>query len=84
MADFELIITPRVYKEADGIPKAQYKKIDQAILKLPMNPFPPNCKKLAGSRNGYRLRVGDYRVLYSIEKNLITVYHVSHRKDVYR
>ncbi|MBT3207933.1 MAG: type II toxin-antitoxin system RelE/ParE family toxin [Bacteroidetes bacterium] len=51
------------------------------------DPFPVNkCKKLKGTEKSYRLRVGNYRVIYEVENliKVVTVYHVRHRKDVYK
>ncbi len=62
-------------------------RIDQAILALVENPNPINCKQLAGEDPPlYRLRVGDYRILYHIEADVLVVLviHIGHRKDVYR
>lgn len=52
---------------------------------LSMQPFPKgdNPKRLKGVR-GFRLRIGDYRVIYTVEKNLILIYAIRHRKDAYR
>jgi mRNA interferase RelE/StbE len=43
-----------------------------------------DIKKLKGSRNQYRLRVGNYRVLFELEADTITVYDLGHRKDIYK
>ena len=43
-----------------------------------------DVKKLKGSRNQYRLRVGNYRVLFELEADTITVYNLGHRKDIYK
>jgi mRNA interferase RelE/StbE len=51
-----------------------------------INPRPPGSKKLAGSKNEWRIRVGDYRVLYDIadKVRIVRVYRVRHRRDVYK
>jgi mRNA interferase RelE/StbE len=53
---------------------------------LAENPFPPGCRKLQGSRDAYRIRVGDYRVVYEVATGrlLVEIVRVRHRKDVYR
>ena len=62
-------------------------RMDRVLLSLIDNPTPPNSKHLVGEvANLYRLRVGDYRVIYQVDggKLVILVVHVGHRKDVYR
>jgi len=62
-------------------------RIDRALLSLANNPTPPNSKNLVGEvANLYRLRVGDYRIIYQVDggKLIVLVVHVGHRKDVYR
>ena len=60
-------------------------RIGSALDDLQYNPRPPGAKKLTG-QNGYRVRKGDYRILYTIEdrKKLIRVYRIGHRRDVFR
>lgn len=60
-------------------------RITASIEQLETNPRPHGVKKLIG-RHGWRLRVGDYRVIYTIEDNklMIMIIRVAHRKDVYR
>ena len=60
-------------------------RITTAIEKLEINPRPSGAKKLVG-RSGWRLRVGDYRVIYTIEDNILVVMvvRVGHRKEIYR
>jgi mRNA interferase RelE/StbE len=57
-----------------------------AIQTLARNPRPPGCRKLAGSKNDWRIRVGDYRVIYEIadEIRIVRVNRVRHRREVYR
>ena len=60
-------------------------RLREAIFALAHEPRPQSSRKLTG-REGWRLRVGDYRVLYDIDdvKQTITIVHVGHRRDVYR
>lgn len=62
------------------------KRIGSRIDALSTNPRPDGCTKLKGSTNTYRIRVGDYRVLYDVEDKriVVTVIKVGHRRDVYR
>jgi mRNA interferase RelE/StbE len=57
-----------------------------AIQSLASNPRPVGCRKLAGTKNDWRIRVGDYRVIYEIadEIRIIRINRVRHRRDVYR
>ena len=61
-------------------------RILEAIESLSENPFPVQSRKMKGSESSYRLRVGDYRVIYQVdtENKVVTVYHARHRKDVYK
>ena len=58
----------------------------EAIEPLADNPFPPQCHKLRGAQNLYRIRIGDYRVIYRIEsrKKTVIIYYIRHRKKVYK
>jgi mRNA interferase RelE/StbE len=72
-------------KEFKHIPESDSAKIKAAILDLRENPLPTGIKKLE-NKDGYRLRVGDYRILYTInsKENVIEIYSIGHRKEVYR
>jgi mRNA interferase RelE/StbE len=61
-------------------------RIIQVLLSLEQNPRPPGVVKLSGRENQWRLRVGDYRILYEIddEAKLVTVLRIAHRRQVYR
>jgi mRNA interferase RelE/StbE len=73
-------------KEIASLPNAVLKRVAKAIDGLEKNPRPNGCKKLKGSaENLWRIRIGDYRVVYSIEDVLLIVdiRKVGHRKDIY-
>lgn len=61
-------------------------KILEAVESLSDNPFPAQSKKLKGSESSYRLRVGDYRIVYQVDTSsqIVTIYHARHRKNVYK
>jgi len=61
-------------------------KILEVIENLSENPFPAQSKKMKGSESSYRLRVGDYRVIYQVDtaNKVVIIYHVRHRRDVYK
>ncbi|MBU4349291.1 type II toxin-antitoxin system RelE/ParE family toxin [bacterium] len=58
----------------------------KSVESLIKNPFPKQCLKLHGTNKLYRIRIGDYRVIYQIDntENALTIFYVRHRKDVYR
>jgi mRNA interferase RelE/StbE len=72
-------------KELAGLPDKVHRKIIERLMGLKDNPRPPGCKRLWGGER-YRIRVGDYRVLYIIDDALqkIEVSAVGHRREVYR
>ena len=72
-------------KSLKKIPANDKNKLIEAIEKLAFNPRPKNSKKLSG-RDGWRIRVGDYRVIYEIKDKIcyILVLDIDHRKDIYR
>jgi mRNA interferase RelE/StbE len=61
-------------------------RVIAAIQALARNPRPPGCRKLAGTKSDWRIRVGDYRVVYQIadEIRVVRVNRVRHRREVYR
>jgi len=81
----KIFITRKAETELDKIPDELAKNISRKILSLTVNPFPSNCKKLQGHDN-YRLRVGDFRIIYTVDmkKNELTILRVANRKTVYR
>ncbi len=62
-----------------------YRKIREAIDSFEMDPFPPGSKKLVGTPNLHRLRVGDYRIIYKVDGGnlIILVVTIGHRRDIY-
>ena len=72
-------------KQLAKIPGPYFDSITQKILSLESDPRPPGCKKLTG-RESWRIRVGDYRIIYNILDDilLIIVIDIGHRKDIYK
>ena len=81
----KLSITKKAEKELNKIPDALAKNIADKILKLKDNPYPPNSKKLQGHEN-YRLRIGSFRVIYTINKKgkEIVILRIADRKTIYK
>ena len=82
---YKISIRRKAQKQLAKIPANDYKKIKQAILDLAQDPRPSGSIKLKG-RPGWRIRKGDYRVIYEIQDDLliIIVLDVGNRKDIYR
>ena len=85
MPRYKLLITRKAQKELDKISSPLAKKIVEKILILSTNPHPANSKKLVG-RNNYRLRIGSFRAIYTIDKHHkeITILRVADRKTIYK
>ena len=81
----EIRISEKAARELDRIPEPIFTKIKEKIENLSRNPQPASAKRLT-VWPGFRIRVGDYRLLYEIDQkhNRIIVYRIRHRKDVYR
>jgi mRNA interferase RelE/StbE len=81
---YAVLILRRSQKELADLPKTDYEHVRDAVLALAENPRPAGCKKLVG-REGWRIRSGNYRVIYEIDDALkkVTVLHIGHRRDVY-
>lgn len=86
MAEYKIIFDKDVDKDLTNLPKHIVKNVVRKAMALSQQPRPSQSLKLKGSKEIYRLRVGDYRIIYAIDDSLreIVVYHVRHRKDVYR
>jgi len=82
---YHVRIERKVQKKLSKIPEPYYSKVKKAILNLSINPKPQSFIKLTG-RNGFRIRVADYRILYEINGNelLIDVFHLDSRGSVYK
>lgn len=83
MAKFEITFRPSVAKDTKGIPGGDLKRILERIHSLADEPRPPGSIKLSG-KEYYRIRQGDYRIIYEIVENrlVIVVIKISHRRDV--
>ncbi len=82
---YKVFIERNAEKDFRKIPKTIQKKVISAIIKLKTNPKPRNVKKISGSENYYRIRVGDYRIVYEIddEEKKVNVFRVRHRREAY-
>jgi mRNA interferase RelE/StbE len=81
---YDVIIERSVIKQLQKISQPDYRKIKAALSDLAFEPRPHGYLKLKG-RDGYRIHVGNYRIIYEIvdEKLIVLVLTIAHRKDVY-
>lgn len=86
MAEYKIIFDRDVEKDLARLPKKVVKNVLKKVMSLAHQPHPGQSLKLAGTTGLYRLRIGDYRAVYLIDDHMknVTIYHVRHRKDVYR
>lgn len=82
---YHVIVKPSAARELKRLPLALATRIVAAMTALEHDPRPPGCKKLSGL-DAWRVRVGDYRLVYEIHEReiVIVVLRIAHRKDVYR
>ena len=85
MAKYKIRVKKSAEKELSKIPEKELLKILDKIKSLSDDPHPTGSIKLTNQEK-YRVRVGNYRILYKIEDNILTVFvvKVGHRKDIYR
>ena len=84
MPDYQIQITKTAQKQLDKIPDSVAGILVEAIHDLSVNPRPKGCKKLKG-RDGYRIRKGDFRIIYDIYDKILTVevIAIGNRRDIY-
>lgn len=82
---YRLEVSHTAHRQIRRLPAQTQERVNRAVAGLAENPRPPGTKKLT-TRNGYRVRVGDYRILYHVDDGakLVIIYRVMARWDVYR
>ncbi len=85
MASFELQIKPSAVKDIEALPQKDRRRIIARIQGLSSDPRPPGCERLSGHEL-YRVRQGNYRVLYTVQDAdvVVVVVRIGHRREVYR
>lgn len=85
MPKYLLDVKASAQRELDRLDNAIFARVDAKLLLLSETPRPAECKKLKGYRDIWRLRVGDWRVIYSIDDaaRVVSILRVAHRRDVY-
>lgn len=86
MACYRLEVKKSARKSLLALSRAVVQAISQIIDSLADNPYPPGCKKLSGTDHTYRVRSGDYRIVYTVDNDIliVEVVKIGHRKDIYR
>lgn len=85
MASYKVEWKRSAVKELRALPKGAVEKILKAVEQLSTDPYPAGVRKLVGAEHTYRIREGDYRIIYTVMAStlVIEVMRVGHRKDVY-
>ena len=83
---YDVVLSPKADKQLDDLSLLLQRRITQALEDLEPNPRPPGAIKLQGSDDLWRIRVGEYRVVYTINdgKLLVLVVRLGHRRDIYK
>ena len=85
MVNYALEIKQSAQKKLNALDDALFTPIDRKILALAHNPRPPGCKKLIGYKDHWPVRIGDWRVVYTIDDGAkrVTIMRIAHRREVY-
>ncbi len=85
MTDYQITFSRSARKELESLPAEINNKIFTKIIALATEPRPDGCRKLVGEENLWRIRIGDYRVIYSIndDTRIIDITAVRHRSKAY-
>ncbi len=83
---YKIEFAKQAAKQFKALPRQEQQRLKTKIDDLEIDPRPPGVVKLSGEKNLYRIRVGNYRIIYSIQDSrlLILIVKIGHRKDVYR
>ena len=86
MASYSIVYKPSVEKDLRSLPRSTVARLIKQIDTLRDNPISRYSVKLTGSKGLYRIRVGNYRVVYGVDQDAkqVTIHCVRHRRDVYR
>lgn len=86
MESYSINFKPSVEKDLRALPKSVASRVMERIERLRANPLPQQALKLSDAERLYRLRVGDYRIVYEVDTQAkrVTIHYVRHRREVYR
>jgi len=82
---YDLVVKKSAERELRALPKHDLRRVTERLQGLSRNPRPSGCEKLSG-HDQYRIRQGDYRIVYAIDDttHLVTLVKIGHRREVYR
>ncbi|MCI0585501.1 MAG: type II toxin-antitoxin system RelE/ParE family toxin [Planctomycetes bacterium] len=83
---YRVLVKPAAERDLEKLPRDVLRRVTERMIALEEDPRPPGCKKLTGEEDLYRIRVGDYRVVYEIDdgERGVRIARVRHRREVYR
>ena len=83
---YEVLLERRAQRDIKKLPADVFHRIIPSIRALAEDPKPPGCRKITGSKNDWRIRIGEYRVIYEIDEHAeaVKVMRIRHRKEVYK
>jgi mRNA interferase RelE/StbE len=83
---YRIVLKQSVLKDLRRIPRSIVRVLQERILALAQDPVPSGAEPIEGYQHWFRIRIGNYRVVYHVAKSIeiITVIKIGHRKDVYR
>jgi len=86
VANYKILFSSTAEKSLKKIPKKDLVRILDVIQALSSNPYPDGCRKLSGEVRAFRVRFGQYRIIYEIEnkKLIVLVLKIGHRRDIYK
>lgn len=86
MASYKTVLKPSVEKDLRFLPRSIVKRALAEVEALQDDPLPRQASKLQGGENLYRIRVGDYRIIYGVDHSMkqILVHYIRHRREAYR
>ena len=86
MDSYDINFKPSVEKDLRSLSKMLVSRVMERIERLKTDPFPRHAVKLSGTERLYRIRVGDYRIVYEVDTQArqVMIHYVRHRREVYR
>jgi mRNA interferase RelE/StbE len=83
---YRVVILPSAKKELEAISSPFFEKVEERMLSLGNDARPPGCKKMRDGEGIWRVRCGNYRIIYEINDtaNIVTIQRVGHRREIYR